>query len=1421
MAYKLTGNGAKDIVAIARTQLGYHESNKASDLGGTSSGTKNYTEYGRWFMDGKTSCTKGPWCAKFVSWCAYMAGIGADKIRMSKAAAAGDFKGSNTDVYSWKDVKDGRVVPQEGDLIIFRSSSAEKLSASSSTLLNHGTHVELACSYQTNPKNKNQGLLTTIGGNTSDRVKEHSNMTVSKKTGYCSVMGMYVYAIVRPRYCSHVWDAAGVCTKAGCSAQYDWKATGKTSAAGIYGVTTATSAWTNPFTASPSIAKVSLDKGERLTVTRSVTNAQGKLWYELAGGTRAGCYVPQEAVSFLWSEKTIDTAVYATNSWHVAVWAEPSFYSLCVSNAYGEELQTGTPFTVSASVVSADGMKWLKLASTEGKYAGRYVLQEHMQFLRIDSGFRLEDDVLPNGTLETKQEFKLAGKVSSNYQLKSVRAEILTYPDEAVVQKAQAGCTGKQADLSALLASRLDFAKLQPDEYLLRLYVSDEKNTDTELVEQRFNVELASYLLSFETNDPCYGMPADITFTDGSTVQLPTDEPSAPFMTFLGWGSAKKAAENDGFLSVDYKPGDSYSGESDTLYAMWGLNGFEVYYFNDETDSFGLGRFYWCGEDAIVDSPENTTRTDATFAGWALSKNSRVVRYRVGDVIPALGNGESYDLYPVWRYNDEYRYAISTGEEDGYAASVDDATLGTGTDGTAAGDVIIFDYKNSDEDLFIPETLDGKPVTALHFYKTEYYNGYYSQWPSFRNSDSVVTLHIPASTQSIQIYGSNQSDSNISGVGGLKNLQSIQVDEANPNYRSLDGVLLSRDKTTLMAYPPAKAGSSYAVPDGVQSLGKFSFANTSALEHVTLPDGLTSIAGRTFFYSSVKTVEIPASVETLGYAAFYECASLQSVTFLGAPPANCGEKPFWWSSREGGMPEGFKVLYPKSRTADWDADGDGLWNGVPAEAFDDSSLPGVRDLYYNSFVRDVTLPETQHLNGLSGVNLSREEPSSEGRVFLGWYVRELDRYYEAGSYLSLDGIAGSLNAWAVWAEDTGLRYQLNTEEQTLTVESYVGSDTTLTIQDTLDLPIETIGDGAFVGCQTLVSVTLPASVKNIGSFAFFGCSNLELVNYLGTSELKVGDNAFTGCADNLRVGVQTNSLTKPVMQAGAVFASAAKIDYALQITSADTVASGEVLALTAVCPDPSFTADSVSWQLDESDSAYAKILNGQLLAYTTETARTVTLSASSPNSNGVVARQTITIQPKPQSIHLFMELDDVTDQPQTIDLLQSDLEFDCEVQVLPLGAPQNVTVSVSDPSVLSAEFDAEKGCIHVQILSAGSAEITVTADKVVTTLAFSVGAELADDFELTLDEVQQNEQTITLTGSLPADEAAQPVRLYAAVYDAEGQMLLVRAVEAVPDAEKEWSISLPRPTGAAELKLYAVSQQTGAPFGNALTVRLT
>ena len=113
----LTGDARVDIVNIALSQYGYSESSSGQDLSGMKEGFSNYTEYGHWY--GMQSL----WCAMFVSWCAYNAGIPEDVIPSHAYTASGVLWFMDRhQAYTRTQVQNGLYTPQAGDLIYFHFS---------------------------------------------------------------------------------------------------------------------------------------------------------------------------------------------------------------------------------------------------------------------------------------------------------------------------------------------------------------------------------------------------------------------------------------------------------------------------------------------------------------------------------------------------------------------------------------------------------------------------------------------------------------------------------------------------------------------------------------------------------------------------------------------------------------------------------------------------------------------------------------------------------------------------------------------------------------------------------------------------------------------------------------------------------------------------------------------------------------------------------------------------------------------------------------------------------------------------------------------------------------------------------------------------------------------------------------------------
>ena len=133
MAIELTGDGATDTIAVALSQLGYHEGNNDAQKDGLNkSGSKNFVEYNVLF--GKLDNGEGngtsygyAWCAAFVNWCLRQA-------RVDKELTGGMY----VSCASWRNwfIYEGEAygasyhartddyIPKKGDLIFYKSLTA-------------------------------------------------------------------------------------------------------------------------------------------------------------------------------------------------------------------------------------------------------------------------------------------------------------------------------------------------------------------------------------------------------------------------------------------------------------------------------------------------------------------------------------------------------------------------------------------------------------------------------------------------------------------------------------------------------------------------------------------------------------------------------------------------------------------------------------------------------------------------------------------------------------------------------------------------------------------------------------------------------------------------------------------------------------------------------------------------------------------------------------------------------------------------------------------------------------------------------------------------------------------------------------------------------------------------------------------------
>ena len=195
------------------------------------------------------------------------------------------------------------------------------------------------------------------------------------------------------------------------------------------------------------------------------------------------------------------------------------------------------------------------------------------------------------------------------------------------------------------------------------------------------------------------------------------------------------------------------------------------------------------------------------------------------------------------------------------------------------GTVEIVKYKGRDQELSIPEQLDGNTVTAIGDEAFIWnYNLASVKIPdsvtfigdrAFAWCDSLTSVTIPDSVASID--GNPFLD--------CVSLMSIHISPDHPTLDIIDGVLFSKPDKRLVYYPRALDAESYSIPNGIKIIGDGAFYRCEQLTSITLTDSVTSIGDSAFFEcSSLTSVTIPESVTSIGDYAFGCCPSLTSIT---------------------------------------------------------------------------------------------------------------------------------------------------------------------------------------------------------------------------------------------------------------------------------------------------------------------------------------------------------------------------------------------------------------------------------------------------------------------------------------------------------------------------------------------------------------
>lgn len=290
--------------------------------------------------------------------------------------------------------------------------------------------------------------------------------------------------------------------------------------------------------------------------------------------------------------------------------------------------------------------------------------------------------------------------------------------------------------------------------------------------------------------------------------------------------------------------------------------------FSESVTSIGDWAFYNCSSLTSVTIPEGVT----SIGDHAFS-NSGLTNITIPGSVTSFGNNAFYGCSSLTDVIiSEGVTSIGRGAFE-HCSNLTDVTISEGV--TSIGDYAFF-CCSSLKNITIPEGLvsignyafvDCFSLTGITFPESVVSIGDLA----FENCTWQDNINIPKSVTYI-------------GKGAFSPCYSaneIIVDDENPYFTSIKGVLYSKDITKIYSYHSGLNETTFTIPETVNSIEAYAFEGAS-LQNITIPETVTSIGERAFNCFKLTSLVIPSSVTTIGQNAFYGCSGL---TELSIPPS--------------------------------------------------------------------------------------------------------------------------------------------------------------------------------------------------------------------------------------------------------------------------------------------------------------------------------------------------------------------------------------------------------------------------------------------------------------------------------------------------------------------------------------------------------
>ena len=376
---------------------------------------------------------------------------------------------------------------------------------------------------------------------------------------------------------------------------------------------------------------------------------------------------------------------------------------------------------------------------------------------------------------------------------------------------------------------------------------------------------------------------------------------------------------------------------------------------------------------------------------------------------------------------------------------------------------------------------------------------------AFQLAKNLTTITLPASIQDLP------TSAEANGFTSAANLTAIKVDAGNTKFKDEDGVVLTQDGKTLVAYPFARrgvpdpnyngplatmhAGEVYTIPNSVETIAKGAFAQVQHITAVKLNNVKKISAGAFYSVRNLRNVELGASVETIEDGAI-----------TGSPDftrfAVDSNNPNYTADAEGIIYTKNKeelVLYPSGRAGEY------------------STLPTTKKIRKRAFYYAQKVTKVNFNSALENIDNDAFQTTTALKEITFAAPSSLTRI---GTWVFVNTGLTKLELPASLKEIGSNAFKGNNNLKTVTVaaNSQLESIGTYAFTENSNLEsftfegstaLKTISQGAFSNDTKLASFDVPANVETINRAAFDGTSSMKHVTFQAPAKIKkIGEAAF-------------------------------------------------------------------------------------------------------------------------------------------------------------------------------------------------------------------------------------------------------------------------------------------------------------------------